>query len=80
MPRSHLDMVFVDRVLDILENHLNGVTRDDFLDAYYAGILPDIGTCDRTWERFKHVEIFSNSMFNGREEGYLGAAEKVVES
>lgn len=71
MPRNHLDMVFVDRVLDILENHPNGVTRDDFLDAYYAGILPDSATCDRTWEEFKHVELFSNSMFNGREEGYL---------
>jgi len=71
MPRSHLDMIFVDRVLDLLENNLNGLTKEDFLDKYYDGNLPDATTCERTWERFKEVELFSNSMFNAKQEGYI---------
>jgi hypothetical protein len=71
MPRSHLDMIFVDRVLDLLEANLNGLTKDDFLDQYYNGQMPDSATCERTWSRFLKVELFSNSMFNGSEEGYL---------
>jgi len=71
MPRNHLDMVFVDRVFDILESHPNGVTRDDFLGIYYAGVLPNAATCDLTWELFRDVEIYSNFMFNRRREGNL---------
>ena len=71
MPRTHLDPVFVDRVIDILERNINGVTKNDFLHEYYSGSLPSTATCDQTWERLKKVELYSNAMFNARVEGFL---------
>lgn len=71
MPRNHLDTAFIDRVIALLEQNPAGLSRGDFLNAYYQGNLPDQHRCDETWERFKDVEAISNVLFNQRREGYI---------
>lgn len=70
MPRSNLNMPFVDRVVDLLQLNPNGLTKDDFLLQYYGGNLPNQQTCDLTWEEFKNAERVSNALFGARCEGY----------
>jgi len=71
MPRNHLDTIFVDRVIDLLENNPNGLTKDDFLNQYYTGILPNPSTCEQCWNNFKRVELYSNVMFNARQDEFV---------
>jgi len=70
MPRNHLNMVFVDRVVDLLQQSPNGLSEEEFLAAYYGNNLPNQQTCDQTWEEFKNAVDASNSLFDDWIEGY----------